>query len=176
VRRSDDARASTASAKRDPWPETYDRNTRQLMLFVRLAFVLVGTMPLWLPVLRATLPLGPIGHILDGVFVVMCHRLPARTMELAGVAMPVCSRCAGIFGGLALGIVLAWPRMNLKQARIAMVAAGGLMLADVLAQDFGWHPIWHATRLLTGGLLGYLAAAALVAAIARERVAAAPPP
>ena len=33
----------------------------------------------------------------------MCHRMPERTIELAGVAMPVCSRCGGLFTGLALG-------------------------------------------------------------------------
>jgi len=144
-------------------------SARQLLLFARLSFILVGTMPFWLPLARAYLPLGPIGALLDLPFVAVCHRMSSRTLRLAGVAMPVCSRCAGIFGGLALGMLVCWPRPTLRQTRIGLLGAGLLMLADVLTQDLGVHPVWHATRLATGGLLGYLAAVALVAAIVRER-------
>ena len=109
--------ASGQPRAREPWPETYDKNTRQLLVFVRVAFVFVGTMPFWLPLARAWLPLGPVGQLLDGLFILVCHRLPERTLQLAGVAMPVCSRCGGIFAGLALGIVVAWPRLSLRHAR-----------------------------------------------------------
>jgi uncharacterized membrane protein len=158
---------STTAA--DPYAAERERATRQLFFFARGSFVLVGTMPFWVPLLRAWLPLGPLGIILDGVFVVVCHRMPERTLELAGVAMPICSRCAGIFGGLALGMLLCWPRPTIARGRWALGGAALLMLADVLAQDLGLHPLWHSTRLATGALLGYLAAVILIAAIARER-------
>ena len=52
---------------------------------------------------------------------------------------------------------------------ILAYAAGLLMLADVLMQDFGIHPVWHTTRLVTGALVGWVASAALMTAIKRER-------
>jgi uncharacterized membrane protein len=147
----------------------HDRITRQLLLFARVSFVLVGTLPWWLPLCRAWLPdLWPVWQVFDLLFVVVCHRLPERTLAIADVAMPVCSRCAGIFSGLALGALIAWPPLRLRTTRIAVVVAGVLLAADVAAQDLGLHPLWHWSRLLTGGLLGYILAAALIAAI-RER-------
>ena len=52
--------------------------------------------------------------------------------------------------------------------------AGAIMLADVVTQDLGIHPPWHATRLLTGALLGWVASSALVTAIMNERRLATP--
>ena len=156
---------STATAE----PGDRDRASRQLLFFARLSFFLVGTMPWWLPFAQAYVPLGPLWLLLDLPFAAVCHRLSERTIELAGVAMPLCSRCAGIFAGLALGVLLCWPRPTLKQARFALLGAGLLMVADIVTQDVGYHPMWHSTRLLTGGLLGYVAATALMSAIMRER-------
>jgi uncharacterized membrane protein len=148
----------------------HERITRQLLLFARASFVLVGTLPWWLPLCRAALPaLWPVWQVMDLSFVLICHRLPERCLEIADVAMPVCSRCAGIFTGLGLGALIAWPRLRLSTTRIAVVVVGVLLLADVAAQDLGLHPLWHWSRLLTGALLGYILAAALVAAIRRER-------
>jgi len=143
--------------------------SRQLLLLARLSFFLVGTLPWWLPFAEAHLPLGPVWVIVDLPFAAICHRLTERTLELGGVSMPLCSRCAGIFAGLALGALICRPRIALKQARIALLGAGLLMVADIVAQDMGWHPMWHWTRLLTGALLGYVAAVALMSAIIRER-------
>lgn len=88
---------------------------------------------------------------------------------LAGVPQPVCSRCAGVYGGLALGALVRWPRPTMKQTRVALAVLGTLMAADVVMQDVGVHPMWHWTRLLTGGLVGYALAASLMAAITRQR-------
>ncbi len=153
----------------DPWERERRRVSRQILFWARMSFALVGTIPWWLPLLQAALPLGLFGDALEVPFVLICHRLPDRTIELAGVAMPLCSRCAGIFTGLAVGAALCWPRPNMRQTRFALLAAGLLMLADVLTQDLGVHPMWHSTRLATGTLLGWVASAALMTAIIRER-------
>jgi hypothetical protein len=42
------------------------------------------------------------------------------------------------------------------------------MVLDVATQDFGVHPLWHATRLATGIAFGYALAAACVLALRRE--------
>ena len=134
----------------------------------RVSFALGGALPWALPFARAWWPLGPIGVLLDGVFYFVCHRRPERTLVLAGVPMPLCSRCAGIAAGLAIGAILAWPSPSLRATRIFAAVAAALMITDVVTQDLGVHPVWHATRLATGGMLGYALAIGLFAGIRRE--------
>lgn len=138
----------------------------------RVSFALGGALPWGLPFARAWLPLGPLGALADGVFFFVCHRRPERTLVLAGVPMPLCSRCAGIALGLALGAIVAWPSPSIKATRIAAAVAAGLMITDVVTQDLGVHPVWHATRIATGWLLGYVLAIGLFAGIRREWAAA----
>lgn len=109
-------------------------------------------------------------RVLDWLFIPVCHRLPERTIALFGVLMPVCSRCAGVFAGLALGALIARPKLELATWRKVIAATAVLMIADVITQDAGVHPLWHPVRLATGAAFGYATAAALVAAA--ERVAA----
>jgi uncharacterized membrane protein len=37
----------------------------------------------------------------------ICHQRPERSFELAGAQLPVCARCLGLYGGAALGAVIA---------------------------------------------------------------------
>jgi uncharacterized membrane protein len=137
-----------------------------VLFWARFSFVVFGTSPWWVALVRVLSP--AIGEVLSLPFMFVCHRLTERTIHFAGEAMPLCSRCAGIFTGLAVGSLTCWPRLTLPQARIGLAAGGVLMLADVVTQDLGLHPVWHATRLATGGLLGWIASAALMSAIIRE--------
>lgn len=138
----------------------------------RASFVLGGALPWGLPVASAKLPLGPLGVLLDGMFFLMCHRRPERTLLLTGVPMPLCSRCAGIALGLLLGGLIAWPSPSARATKIAAVAAGVLMVVDVVTQDLGIHPVWHWSRITTGVLLGYVLAVGLFGLIRRELRAA----
>lgn len=133
----------------------------------RVGFVLAGLAPWLLPLARAALPLGRAGELLDRLFVPLCHRLPERTLALAGVAMPLCSRCGGVFAGLALGALLLRPRVPVARYRIFLAAAAALMLLDVVTQDLGLHPIWHATRIASGLLFGYALAVGCLLAMRR---------
>src|SRR5690606_27675073 len=49
----------------DPWDRELRRNGRQLLWMARGSFAFVGTLPWWLPVARAHLPMGPVGQFLD---------------------------------------------------------------------------------------------------------------
>lgn len=131
----------------------------------RAGFIIAGVLPWILPLARARLPLGRAGELLDLFFLPMCHRLPERTLALVGVSMPLCSRCAGIFAGLALGSLIQRPRLEIARWRILVVVAGALMVLDVVTQDLGLHPVWHATRIATGLLFGYAIAAACLLAM-----------
>ncbi len=97
---------------------------------------------------------------LDAALAPVCHQIPSRTLVIAGQAMSVCSRCAGVYAGIALGALLAWPRT--RAWRSALPAAAGIMLVDIMTQDLALHPAWHATRLATGAAVGYCASAWLV--------------
>ncbi len=149
-------------------------DARVLPGVARAAFVVTGVFPWVLPLLRSWLALGVIGEGLDAVFVTMCHRLPERTLTLAGVAMPLCSRCSGIFAGVAVGALAAWPKLTSRAWRWAITAAAGGMALDVATQDLGLHPVWHTTRLASGFAFGYALAAACVLALRREAADASP--
>lgn len=131
----------------------------------RAGFVFVGLLPWLVPLLRAWLPLGAVGVALDASFMTMCHRMPERSLTIQGVLMPVCSRCAGIFAGVAVGALLALPALSRRAWRIAITVAAAAMLVDVVTQDLGLHPVWHVTRLATGIAFGYMLGAACARAL-----------
>ena len=105
----------------------------------------------WLP--------GTARRALGLAFAPICHQRPERTLVLAGHAMSVCSRCAGLYAGVALGALVAWPRLGSTRYRSVFAIAAALLLMDVVAQDSGLHPVWHLSRLLTGAACGYVASA-----------------
>jgi uncharacterized membrane protein len=131
---------------------------------LRALLVVAGLLPWaapWLP--RAArvalgLALAPI-----------CHQRPERTLVFAGHAMSVCSRCAGLYMGVALGALLAWPLLSERRWRKALAIAAGAMAIDVLSQDLGLHPVWHGARLATGALAGYVASAWLAQSVLAQR-------
>jgi uncharacterized membrane protein len=131
----------------------------------RLILFLGGSLPWLLPLGRRYLRLGTAGLALDLLFLPMCHRLPERTLTLAGMPMPLCSRCAGIFAGVALGALIMRPRLSLSSWRWMIGATGALMALEVVTQDAGLHPIWHSTRVLSGLLFGYALAVTCVVAL-----------
>ncbi|MDC3982814.1 DUF2085 domain-containing protein [Polyangium jinanense] len=129
---------------------------------LRVVLVLVGLSPWLLPFSRAWLPLGGAGQRLDALFAAMCHQIPERTLVLAGVVMPLCSRCAGIFAGAAAGALVAWPHLRPRAWRFWILGMSLCMLVDVVAQGAGLYPVWHPSRLATGFAFGYAIAAACV--------------
>lgn len=140
----------------------------KVIAWLRGTLVFVGLLPWALPFARARLPLGELGTALDMIFFTMCHRRAARTLVLEGVAMPLCSRCAGVFLGVAVAAAIGRPLLGLRVWRWVFGVACALMVADVVTQDLGLHPLWHASRLGTGALLGYVVSIGLFAAIGRE--------
>jgi uncharacterized membrane protein len=96
--------------------------------------------------------------VLYKAFTVLCHQLPERSYFIAEHKLAVCARCAGLYGGFALALLLyplirplrtvEWPRRE------------WLILATLpVAIDFGltFLGVWentHTSRLLTGLLVG----------------------
>ncbi len=91
-------------------------------------------------------------------FSYLCHQIPERSFHLANHPFAVCSRCTGLYAGLAFA-TLAYPLVrSLKQTDPPRII--WLILATVpLAIDFllGYFAIWqnnHFSRFTTGALLG----------------------
>ena len=93
----------------------------------------------------------------------VCHRMPHRSLYWRGRPLPVCARCTGIFLGYAsiplflfLPVPPAWMGWGLLMNLPALV--------DGATQAAGWRESNNALRLLTGLLCGLgqvLVAAAL---------------
>ena len=139
-----------------------------LFRVTRVTLIVVGALPWIAPLVtpRWTLP-GSVIWALDSGFDAVCHRIPERAMPLAGTMMPICSRCAGIFAGLAIGALIARPRLSLKKTIVLIGITSALMLADVVTQDLGMHPVWHPTRIATGIAVGYVLAVGLLSTLRR---------
>lgn len=156
-----DAAARAAGAANPAEPSS-------LLSNVRCTLVLLGALPWCIPVARSHLPLGELGAALDRLFAPMCHRMPERSLALEGVVMPLCSRCAGIFAGVAAGAAIARPRLAMAAWRPILIGLSALMVLDVATQGLGLRPVWHATRLATGLAFGYAVAAAFLTQLARR--------
>ena len=142
------------SAEIDASPRA--RSRAKIVAWLRGLLVFSGVLPWVLPYARAHLPLGVVGGAIDLAFLGMCHRRVARTLVLDGVLMPLCSRCAGIFLGVAIAAAIGRPILTMKTWRALFLIACALMVTDVVTQDLGLHPVWHVTRIATGLFVGYL--------------------
>ena len=108
-------------------------------------------------------------RLLFPVFRSLCHQRPERTLTILGAPMVVCSRCAGIYLGLVLGVALPLPRRSLARGRALVIAAIALATLDVLTQDLGLHAPFHPVRLATGLLLGWSGCAFMIGTLRRPR-------
>jgi len=124
---------------------------------LRPVLLIVGTWP-WL---ATWLGFEPVMAVTRSVSRLFCHALPGRALSLAGHEMPVCSRCAGLLLGAAIGALVLRPRLRGRPLRIALAALVSAMLLHVIAQDLNLVPVHHALRMLTGLALGWVASASL---------------
>lgn len=141
------------------------------MLPARLAWLVrgfvaaAGLMP-W-----ALALLGVGSNPATALFRALCHQEPARTLVLAGTPMLVCSRCAGLYLGAALGALLFLPARWLRHGRALLLGAALVMVVAVAVQDVGHTSPWHPLRLASGLLLGWAASGFMFATIAPRRAA-----
>jgi uncharacterized membrane protein len=130
--------------------------------FLQLIVGTAGILPWTFIIARSRPP------ALIGLFHSFCHQLPERTLTLFGTPMLVCSRCAGIYAGIALGALLPAPPFPVRWGRCVVMVAATMMLLDVLAQNLGIYPVLHATRILTGLAAGWSVSALMFAYLRRE--------
>jgi uncharacterized membrane protein len=105
-----------------------------------------------------------------GVGAIICHQRPERSFHLWGAQLPVCARCAGIYLGAAVAVVIASiVQVNAarelpgKRLRAAIVVAA---LPTLLTLTYEWttgHMPANWVRALAGFPLGAIVAWVLVA-------------
>jgi uncharacterized membrane protein len=99
-----------------------------------------------------------IGWSLYRVFAPLCHQIPERSFYVAGHPLAVCARCAGVYAGFTVCLLL-YPLVR-SLRRTDAPRRGWLVLIalpcvlDYLVNFTGlWHNT-HASRALTGAWLG----------------------
>lgn len=97
---------------------------------VRIALISFGLSPLVASFLPARLAAPFLAF-----FRVQCHGLADRTLHVAGRPLPVCSRCTGIYLGLAVAAALPWPRLSPTVLRIWLFSAAALMAFDAVVLE-----------------------------------------
>lgn len=133
-----------------------------LIRLLRVALVAVGLLPWALLLLPISVP------ELRLAFHGLCHQLPERTWQLGGEPMVVCSRCAGLYAGLAAGALLPLPRRWLAWGRALILVVVGLNLIELGTEALGLRLLSHPPRMVVGALLGWALAALAVTALRRE--------
>jgi len=117
-----------------------------------------------------------------GLGSLVCHQLPQRSFHFWSAQMPVCARCAGLYGGAVVGALLAalTKRVepigaaerfvrSLRRARLVLgLAAVPTAITLVYEWSTGIMPS-HAMRAVAGLPLGF-AIAWLVVAAAENQV------
>jgi uncharacterized membrane protein len=94
-------------------------------------------------------------------FSFVCHQIPERSFHLAGHKFGVCSRCTGLYSGLALA-ALVYPLVRSLKQPVTPRLFWLFLAALPLAIDFslGYFNIWHnnhLSRFVTGALFSSVA-------------------
>ena len=101
----------------------------------------------------------------------ICHQRPERSFELAGVQLPVCGRCIGIYAGAAAGALIAPLLGRINRPRTLVLGSVFPALLSLAAEWSGWGTPTNATRAATGVLAGGIIAAVVLATLHYERCA-----
>jgi uncharacterized membrane protein len=101
-------------------------------------------------------------NLLVDLFGLVCHQDPARSFTIAGMVLPLCQRCAGLYLGLGIGFLIQMlsgsHKKGLPPKGILVTAVACLLVMPV----FGFHlldpgPAWRFwTGLIYGNALAHL--------------------
>lgn len=107
------------------------------------------------------------------LFRIMCHGRPERSLALAGVAMPICARCVGIYAGLLVGLAAFWliPYLRERVVRPFALAAVIPLAIDGLTQLAGLRESTNELRIATGIIAGLAFGMWVLSAVERREPA-----
>ena len=138
------------------------KEAREALGWAVRALLIFGGVAPFVPVLtEGVAGLEPIGRALDVWFAFQCHREEVRSPAFGAV----CTRCLGIYVGLALGALVARPRLQPGRHLLWIGAAAAVLVVDVFTEALGWRPPSAPLRFVTGASLAYPAAVSIVGAL-----------
>src|SRR4029077_17271745 len=94
--------------------------------------------------------------LLDKLFGLVCHQIPARSPRLLEDIFPVCYRCAGLYGGILCSYLFLWLSGGLRRSfparncALLMTVPIAVFLTDAWGNGLG---IWNSAgwfRALAG--------------------------
>mgnify|MGYP001293279006 CR=1 FL=1 len=105
-------------------------------------------------------------------FAGVCHQLPSRSPQIGGVALAVCDRCVGIYGGLALGVLgfataTRWHDAAYRHAGPVLAAALVPPVVDWIGPVLGLWANAPLSRAVTGAFFGVAAGYVLARVVVR---------
>ena len=113
--------------------------------------------------------LGAISSPIYSFFSFLCHQMPERSIHVAGHQFAVCSRCFGVYFGLLLGTLIypLWRSVDETEPipRIWLFLSLVPITIDWSLTVFGIWENTHLSRLITGGVLGFVCATFIVPAL-----------
>ena len=98
----------------------------------------------------------------------VCHQRPERSFHLAGIQMPVCARCFGLYLAGAVGLVFAWIgrlRLPSHTTKVIMALAAAPIVLTVALEMLGAITTSNVVRLSTGLPLGFAAGLLIVGSL-----------
>jgi uncharacterized membrane protein len=128
-----------------------------LLVGVLLWCFLIVTPPLWL-LLNPSSP--EIADSFYRSFSVICHQYDSRSLHIEGHKLAVCGRCSAIYFGFLAGVfaVRFLSRPLISRGLAWWILAATPMVIDVALDSMGFSASTTATRLVTGGIFGVIAA------------------
>lgn len=96
-----------------------------------------------------------------GIGGAVCHQMPERSIEIGGRFLPLCARCTGIYGGIAIILIYFFIRKRLQGNQIlgniqAVIAAFSFFpfMIDGVGSYLGLWTTNNLIRILTGVCAG----------------------
>lgn len=113
--------------------------------------------------------LDAVSAAIYGFFSFACHQIPHRSFHVAGEQFAVCSRCFGVYFGLLFGFAIYPLWRNIDEieplARFWLFLSLIPITVDWSLTIFGIWENNHASRFITGLILGVACATFIVPAI-----------
>jgi uncharacterized membrane protein len=111
----------------------------------------------------------PLSGALYAAGSLICHQRPERSFHIAGAQLPVCARCIGIYGGAAIGAIVALRAGRVRHPRGLVLLAVLPAVVSLVVEWTGVGRPSNAVRAATGVIAGAVIAAVVLATLHYER-------